>query len=432
MPIVFVHGVRVRSDGAFREVEPQLRRYVAPRLNPADPKAVKIVHCFWGDVGVEWAWDKASRPKSSILSQGAGVQAVSPLDLAAGAAAPTALATPMGGGGNLLGMGPGGAGVATVELKDLSSEELADTVIAFLEAAAVRPDEAAEPGSAEAVDGYVTLAALEVCSDGAGVAALAAQPPADQMKVLADRTLVRAGQLRAADQVGLVAAGPSDWAERAGEFFKRAVSAPGFLASRLLGELRPLIHEFVADFLGDVLIYQTRRGTPGAPGPIVQRLLDALAAARTPERPNEKLVVLTHSMGGQVAYDVFTAFAPAAARPDVAFWASAGAQVAFFEEAKLFHASDPSVRKNAAPPKDRQPVPDCVQAWWNVWDVNDFVAFTAKDIFVSSARFQPGKNAAMVDESYVNGAGLALAHVSYFKRPSFWRRFEDRLSEAGI
>jgi hypothetical protein len=373
------------------------------------------------------------------LGQGVAGVAVDPSLAAVAVQTPLALATASaaqgagGASGGLLGMGAGGAAAAPLAtpLADLPAATRADAIMAFLTAAVGYPSDQEAAGvqaRAEVIDGYVTVAALKVAQDPAALEDLVAAPQGEQMKILVLKTLAEAQKLR-----GVVAAGPPTWADRAGELFQRAISGPGLVLSRAFGELRPVLNNFVADFLGDVLVYQTRRGVPGAPGPIVQDLIDAILAAQTPERPDEPWVILTHSMGGQVAYDLFTAFAAQDSRLanlKVAFWASVGTQVPFFEEAKLFLASDPAVGEGK--PRDRQPTPDRVDAWWNVWDFDDFVSFTGKGIFTEVAAFKPGWNDGMVDEQFVNGAGLALAHVSYFKRPSFWEAFETHLGHAGL
>ena len=77
------------------------------------------------------------------------------------------------------------------------------------------------------------------------------------------------------------------------------------------------------------------------------RVLDALATARENQqaRGGEPLVVLSHSMGGQIVYDLVTHFLPrldryAGVRID--YWAAAASQIGLFEEMKLFLASDPA------------------------------------------------------------------------------------------
>src|SRR3974390_177319 len=70
MPIVFVHGVAVRDQRTFQGVEVFLRRYVAPKLNPARPDAVTIVPAFWGDEAARFAWRGRSRPRTALLGKG--------------------------------------------------------------------------------------------------------------------------------------------------------------------------------------------------------------------------------------------------------------------------------------------------------------------------------------------------------------------------
>jgi hypothetical protein len=197
---------------------------------------------------------------------------------------------------------------------------------------------------------------------------------------------------------------------------------------RLATEVRRPFNDLVTLFLGDVFVYLTRRGGPAAggtvPGPIPQALLDGLTKARQLQVQtggDEPLVVLTHSMGGQIVYDAVTHFLPnlpehVGTRID--FWCATASQVGLFEEMKLFLASNPAHGK---PPKPKVPFPDRRQlgAWWNVWDHNDFISFTAEEIFEG-----------VDDESYATGYSLIEAHSGYLKRPSFFRRFAEKLQVA--
>jgi esterase/lipase superfamily enzyme len=63
------------------------------------------------------------------------------------------------------------------------------------------------------------------------------------------------------------------------------------------------------------------------------------------ERNGEPLVVLSHSMGGQLIWDAVTWLLPRAEDMrdlQIDFWCAAARQVGFFEEAKLFAASNVS------------------------------------------------------------------------------------------
>jgi hypothetical protein len=162
----------------------------------------------------------------------------------------------------------------------------------------------------------------------------------------------------------------------------------------------------------------TRRGTAAAPGPIPRVLLDELALAQTNKttRGGEPIVLLTHSMGGQIAYDAVTSFLPAAnSNIKVDFWCATASQVGFFEELNMFIASSPDFSKASG---KRTPVGKAhLEHWWNLWDRNDIISFTTHGIFADG----------IDDEEYWSGTSLAAAHGSYLERPSFYRRFADKL-----
>ena len=88
--------------------------------------------------------------------------------------------------------------------------------------------------------------------------------------------------------------------------------------------------------MGDIFVYLVARGDLRAPGPIVVAVRDAILRAQNQAKPGEPLIVITHSMGGNIFYDLLTYYVPTM---NVALWVSVGGQVAQFEEMKLFHAS---------------------------------------------------------------------------------------------
>jgi hypothetical protein len=128
-------------------------------------------------------------------------------------------------------------------------------------------------------------------------------------------------------------------------------------------------------------------------------------------------VVVSHSMGGQIVYDALTYYLPS--DPSLAdiqmdFWLASASQVGFFEEAKLFHLVDARYRTGT-----KAPFPPRLGTWWNVWDHNDFLSFTAADIFEG-----------IDDEPFDSGLSLLAAHGGYLRRPSFHRRFAEKLQAA--
>jgi hypothetical protein len=123
-------------------------------------------------------------------------------------------------------------------------------------------------------------------------------------------------------------------------------------------------------------------------------------------------------MGGQIVYDTVTSFLPSA--PELAdiridFWCAAASQVGFFEEAKLFLARQDQYRQGNPVPFPKKHL----GVWWNVWDYNDVISFTVKDIIRG-----------VDDEPNSSGMSLISAHGGYLQRPSFFRRFANKVQAA--
>lgn len=186
--------------------------------------------------------------------------------------------------------------------------------------------------------------------------------------------------------------------------------------------LRRPFEEFVPTFIGDVMTYVAGRGTAEAPGPIPLRILDGLeTAAFAADSRQEPLVVVTHSMGGQILYDVLTHFLPAMERYRgirVDYWCSTASQVGFFEELGLFLASDPS-HGAATGVMTPHPPAEHLGGWWNVWDHSDLLSFRAEGIFEG------------VDDTAFFAAGsLATDHNKYLDNPEFHRMLAARIRES--
>lgn len=185
------------------------------------------------------------------------------------------------------------------------------------------------------------------------------------------------------------------------------------------GEFRKGLNEFISIFLSDVFAYLNARfdKDKASPGEIQRRFLDKLEEARKDRarHNDEAIVVLSHSMGGQIVYDAITHFVPRDQRFDklrIDLWCATASQVGFFEEQKLFIESSGGHKPgNPVPFPSRH-----LTAWWNVWDYNDFISFIAKDII-----------AGVDDSAYNTGIG---AHSGYLQRPSFYRKLADKVRAA--
>jgi hypothetical protein len=417
MPLVYVHGVANRVDKrgnleSFRDyVEPLLRRYVAPVLR-SDPQNAIIRLAYWGDEGVKFAWNGDSRPRSVLLGQGAAAPvavaersaslAALPDTRSVVRSAPAAASAPPG----LIAAGPQGGGSERPQLKTLDPDGLSDLIAAFI-------GTGMSPGADQSA---ALIAADDAARDPVVRTALAAAPDLSaEIEVLQ-----KAVDSRMAARGGLIAQGAGPFSkvmDTVRETVSRVANAPGAAVSTALLELRRPLNNLVTLFSGDVFVYLMTRADSAHPGKIPSLVMQALDDARAAE-PNEAMVVLSHSMGGQIIYDLVTHFLPAKAGGRIDFWAATASQVGLFEEEKLFLAS---ASTHSAANTNKAPFPDrkYLGGWWNVWDSNDVMSYTADPIFDG-----------VDDESYSSGVSLIQAHGEYLQRPSFYRRFAAKLTLA--
>jgi hypothetical protein len=403
MPILFIHGVAVRDDASWKATQRYLREYVAPVI-ANDPQNVDIHFVKWYPVGGKFAWKGASRPPSLLgmgadAEEGTVTRAVELAGMPQTAAATLPAAAPSAGTGGLIAGGAApAAGAAAPRQRDLAPDQLSDR------------------------------AADEVAHDPATPARLAAQPNAAAERAEFERLVAERWRARAAGDLAAHGGVPG-WLQELGrrldETLQRASGLPGWAVSRVLGELRRPLNDFVTLFFGDVFTYlQEQTDGAGGPGPIVRTLLDGLRHARDNQRARggEPLIVLSHSMGGQVVYDTVTWFLerePGLEDVRVDFWCATASQVGLFEELKLFMASDPAIGAGQAREKVPFPAKARLGHWWNVWDYNDFISYTGKGIFEG-----------VHDDSFDSGMSLIQAHGGYIQRPSFYRTFAGHLRRA--
>lgn len=430
MPIVFVHGVHVRDETPtyapwWESLAASLRQYVAPVI-AADPEKVAITAAYWGDVGARFHWGGISRPTGPLPA---------PATPPAGQATPPSgitTAAVQGALGTILAARAVSAGIGrrmglprlreslglapTVRLRDMTADELgtlAARVIAATVGEDIQPALAAQAAQEVARD-PATFTAFAACGDSA-----------------AELEVVQTLGWRRYEQLQALTGGPdlvpppwlAGFSERLDGVLARAARLPGSFAARVRAEIRESLDELTTLFFADVMTYLVYRGTPAAPGPIPAIVLETLAAARQNQqaRGGEPLVVLTHSMGGQILYDAITAFLPnipwlADVRVD--FWAATASQVGLFEELKLFLASRPEYSQAAG---TQVPFPDrrYLGGWWNVWDANDFISYTVRGIITG-----------VDDEPFDSGLTALRAHDGYLVRPHFFQTFARKLEVA--
>ncbi|MCX3288320.1 hypothetical protein OR263_16675 [Streptomyces sp. NEAU-H22] len=161
----------------------------------------------------------------------------------------------------------------------------------------------------------------------------------------------------------------------------------------------------------DIAGYLAGRGTAEMPGRVVELVGGALdEAADAAGTYGDPLIVVAHSMGGNIVHDVLSFH-----RPDVHIdlLVTVGTQVGLFEELKLFAASDPGV---PSPQVAKVPALPNVKRWINVMDIRDPLAFAAGPVFAGA-------------EDLVFDSGAMLPHGAYLTSPDFHRRLARRVAE---
>jgi hypothetical protein len=175
------------------------------------------------------------------------------------------------------------------------------------------------------------------------------------------------------------------------------------------------LNPLVAKFLGDVFSYLKAGDLRSRiRAKVRDDVVSAWAAAR---KADERLLLIGHSLGGVILYDMLSE--PQAAGLPVDFKADAfitvGSQPGFFQELGLFdHTPMPQAGVEAAGPT-------AAGLWINTFDPIDPFGFPAKPMF-----------SLPTDYSFDSVTGLLSAHTTYFIRPQFYARLRRRLIDAGI
>lgn len=181
----------------------------------------------------------------------------------------------------------------------------------------------------------------------------------------------------------------------------------------VFNSVRNDINPMVARFLGDIFVYLKAGALRDSIRARVQH--DILAAAEVAKASGEPLILMGHSLGGVILYDMLSSLASAGLPLDLKIDAflTIGSQPGLFESMGLFEF------KNAA--GGRTPGPGCVKAWHNVFDPIDPFGFRADPMFEK-----------VEDFAFDSCTGLVSAHTTYFKRPQFYARMRAHLHALGL
>lgn len=382
MPIVFVHGVNNRRDDGYRENEAArngfLRDIVAEALK-LPPNELTILSPYWGGDGVKFAWNMAVMPDSDETFESFGV------DPQADAQSWT---------NDLVSADASNDGVVERARKDLPAA--IDLVFGATLAGATDEDEAREVAqSYKLATAYAKKHPHPVWLDEPN---LNEENFAD---LLAAHIEDNEGE----------SFGSGGFLNRLKEGVSRLTNAiPSAGSNIFVNVAREKLNATVSRFAGDAFIYLKGRGTASAPGAIVRVVLDDLKKATAAKTGSDsKLVVIAHSFGGEIMYDILTHFAPDL---QVDVLVTVGSQVGLFEEMKLYIAS------GQVKLPDKVVKPANVAHWLNVFDTNDVLSFRIAPVFSGTSDFE-----------YNTGYSSLQAHGGYFLRPSFYVRLAARLKE---
>lgn len=169
-------------------------------------------------------------------------------------------------------------------------------------------------------------------------------------------------------------------------------------------------------FFGDVFEYLRRGWSKDVHENISTRVAKKVEAAflKSKER-GEPFVIVTHSFGSMILFDVLTTYTfdqPV----EVDLWAMAGAQVSLFAEMRLFANSGPvSGSGNPVLPKPKQ-----VKRWVNFYDHADIFSYLSKPVFGDQ----------VLDIEFKKNANIKTAHGDYFAQPAFYGQLLEEIKNS--
>lgn len=392
MPFVYVHGVNNRK-GAEYDLEGQVRaaflqQIVAPAvgINP-----IHTVYApYWGGDGVSFWRNLEVIPKEGhVESFGVGDSDFSPS----------------------LGIGVADGVVQNNDSFDALARRRPDVAIDILFDAAIQEAQSKD-------DIYVVAKAYQLAQDRLVDPTWLAECTRDNVL-----DLVFEGINPMQDAGGNEAFGSSGLWSMLGEGAKRLVLlGPDQLSHAVVSASRQSLTRNIATFIGDAFRYLAERGDGTTPGPIAAAVLDSLRAAFDLARAeDEPLVVISHSFGGEIVYDILTHYAEESDL-EIDVWVTVGSQVGLFEEMSLLWTS-PGRTDRTAIPREAILSPKRAKRWLNIIDTNDVLGFLVLPTFTGAL---PDT---VHDFKYNTSFPVTSAHSGYFKWPSFYKRLAQRINE---
>jgi hypothetical protein len=402
MPIIFVHGVNTRKGEAGYKarlllIKKFLQKYLASaKINGKVLPTADVRFPYWGDLGTQFAWNMASLPSGQINALGAsGVEDdLRPLIaiIQDGLVDSTsAMREP------LLGLSRKSLALGVQVLSDLllqsANEEDSERIAHFLVTVQAYAELNPQPEWLH-----------QVTTDSQLINRLAVE----------STSALDIGEVQALGMLDFIINPLSAAATR---FKGAAISAAttvldrtgDFASTKLLAWGRRPLNGILGRFFGDVFTYLDARGNKDSPGAIPKRILAEIDIAQSLEGP---VVVIGHSLGGVICFDLFSHF-----RPDLVIdlFISVGSQVSHFEEIKRFKSSDASI---PSPQQRLAKTPDNIKQWINVFDEVDIFSYACEKVFDRVADFH-----------YDTQTYTIKAHGAYFEQDRFYTRLRARIDQ---
>lgn len=386
MPIVFVHGVDTRMSAKYQTEQDQRDALFKGLL--AKNSQTPVINAYWGQYAAAFAHDLACVPDYDVAYETYGVASA-----------------------------PSGGDLDDAILARTAQNSFAEAIdLVFAGELAHRQEQ-----------GIPVDAQLLWAAETAARYAQANPKPAWLRPAMSNDAFVSTLLVALGPQPGEVATehfGPVDWIRNG---IRRVAGAAAAAASEgVLSLARDGLNRKLATFIGDVLVYLAQPTQGASPrARIRDEVIGALARGFQAKTPTDQaLIVVGHSMGGVILYDLLTdpaahqALEQQAPGFKIDALITVGSQVGLFEELGLYVSSR---RVSPAPGKVKPPFEGVVGAWLNVFDKVDALSFVAGTIFDD-----------VEDFFFSSQSGLLAAHTAYFKRPRFFERSRRRLVERKI
>ncbi|WP_290601891.1 hypothetical protein [Janthinobacterium sp.] len=393
MPFVFVHGVNNRKDVDYTREEKLreafLREIVAPvvGIDPQHP----VFAPYWGGDGVSFWRDLAVIPKGSEVETFGSIE--SELSPSLGIAIATGALT-------------------TGDSLDALARRRPDVAIDLLFDAIIQ--EAQSDADIHAVAKAYRLVQARLADTASPW--LAQSTKDDLLDQIFD--VVSPPKTTGAESFG----GVGFWSMLEEGAKRLKLFGPDQLSHAVVGLSRRPLTRKIATFIGDAFRYLSERGDGTTPGPIASAVLQSLLEASELARAkNEPLVIISHSFGGEIVYDILTHYAEGT-NLEIDAWITVGSQVGLFEEMSLLWAS-PGRTDRKAVPQEAITSPKRVKRWLNIIDTNDVLGFLVLPTFTAAV---PDT---VHDFKYNTGYPVTGAHSGYFKWPSFYQRLAQHILE---